>query len=74
MKKESENGTRQPTGKSSMLITSICLLVAGVALLALSLFGDPATPDAKWYLPGALLCVIAANVLTLILIRRKRKG
>ena len=68
------NEKPQSVMKSPIFICTAVLLIAGIALFALSMFGDESLPFARWYLAGAMGCVVIANVLNLILIRKKRKG
>lgn len=59
--------------KIQIMIT-IVLLMTGLVLLALSIFGSDAGSPAAWYLPAALACITAANVINIIRIRKIQKS
>ena len=60
--------------KKTMLILTVILLIAGADLLCESIITARTSLGPGWYLPAALLCILAANTINFIRMIRERKG
>ncbi|MBQ3704719.1 MAG: hypothetical protein II885_18570 [Oscillospiraceae bacterium] len=60
--------------KKTMLILTVILLIAGAVLLCVSIITARTSLGTGWYLPAALLCILAANTINFIRMIRERKG
>ena len=59
--------------KSTWLVISAVLLVAGIVLLCFSIFGDDTMALGEWNLGAGMLCVTAANLLNAFRLLKDRK-
>ena len=60
--------------KKTMLILTVILLIAGAVLLCVSIITARTSLGTGWYLPAAMVCILAANTVNLIRMIKERKG